>query len=329
MGKNDFFYDFTNDMPANPSEEGSGAQAYKDIEFIEDTPPLIAYLIKDWISHKRYPELVEYATSRIVGQPNVELVLADIYNYLRNISMGIHPNNNVIIAAPSGCGKTETYRVVRDYFKKIIPELPVIQYDMTSMAAEGTKNFDPSEMVSVLLSHPETNGIGIVFIDEFDKKLKKSDINSSIQSQILTTIEGRIFSDGDNKIDTNNTLFIALGAFDFLRRERVNKDYYEAITRTEMIENGAMYELIGRFSSLINYKKLALESVIQIIEKKVCDLSLLLGYDVEISSDTINYLVTMSGTEYGCRMFDSILKDKAMPIYNRLLKTAENESIII
>lgn len=42
---------------------------------------------------------------------------------------------NTIITAPSGCGKTETFRAIRDYFRKHNINLPIYQYDMIKLGA--------------------------------------------------------------------------------------------------------------------------------------------------------------------------------------------------
>ena len=60
--------------------------------------------------------------SRVMGQENIAIVVANVYNYLKNVSipdtvmeMPTHGNcNNMILAAPSGSGKTETYRAFQN-----------------------------------------------------------------------------------------------------------------------------------------------------------------------------------------------------------------------
>lgn len=87
--------------------------------------------IRDWLEGNPYQELLEYMKSRVMGQENIAIVVANVYNYLKNVSipdtgmeMPTHGNcNNMILAAPSGSGKTETYRAFKDYFKKRIPAL--------------------------------------------------------------------------------------------------------------------------------------------------------------------------------------------------------------
>ena len=78
--------------------------------------------IRDWLEGNPYQELLEYMKSRVMGQENIAIVVANVYNYLKNVSipdtvmeMPTHGNcNNMILAAPSGSGKTETYRAFQN-----------------------------------------------------------------------------------------------------------------------------------------------------------------------------------------------------------------------
>ena len=78
--------------------------------------------IRDWLEGNPYQELLEYMKSRVMGQENIAIVVANVYNYLKNVSipdtvmeMPTHCNcNNMILAAPSGSGKTETYRAFQN-----------------------------------------------------------------------------------------------------------------------------------------------------------------------------------------------------------------------
>ena len=78
--------------------------------------------IRDWLEGNPYQELLEYMKSRVMGQENIAIVVANVYNYLKNVSipdtvmeMPTHGNcNNMILAAPSGSGKTETDRAFQN-----------------------------------------------------------------------------------------------------------------------------------------------------------------------------------------------------------------------
>lgn len=56
----------------------------------------------------------------MLGQEEVELIVANIYNYISVLACKKKTNHNMLLAAPSGCGKTEIYRALRDLFGLIL-----------------------------------------------------------------------------------------------------------------------------------------------------------------------------------------------------------------
>ena len=68
------------------------------------------------------------------------------------MEMPTHGNcNNMILAAPSGSGKTETYRAFKDYFKKRIPALRLTISDVSNLTATGYRGAEPSSIVEPFL----------------------------------------------------------------------------------------------------------------------------------------------------------------------------------
>ncbi len=293
--------------------------------------------ISKWVRETSFMEFREYMSSRVKGQEELDKVLINIYTYLEVVSrpesISIPHNNNMLIAAPSGCGKTETYRALRDYFKEKLPHLPILQVDMTSITEEGYKGADTSAVVAGLETSYNTQGMGIIFMDEFDKKLipsynsKGGDVNHAVQAQLLTTIEGREFPEFD--IDTTNTLFIGLGSFDDCRAKKdveikhigfgqeneAPSDHYTEITREDMIELGATYELLGRFSTVINYHKLDYETVDNIINDNLFDIGRTLLVHIELSDEFRQKVHDIANSKYGCRMIKSTLNNAIMNGY--------------
>ena len=300
--------------------------------------PKIAYQIRTWIMETPFNDFCKEITRRVKGQEATEIVVANIYNYLKCVAYGKPHNNNMFLAAPSGCGKTETYRAISKYFEHAIPELVIYQVDMTSMTQEGFKGKNSEYMTEPLKA--DDNGIGIAFLDEFDKKIVPSysgngdNVNMAVQTQILTIIEGRK-EGGRKKIDTGNTLFIAMGAFDACRQKKSIREkhvgfgqmsyegekHYTYITREDMIDLGACYELIGRFSSIINYHELSEETIDEIIDEMVKKVSRGFECKVSISANMRNALHYNANSKYGCRILESMIRENAMQEYLKLLKS--------
>ena len=93
--------------------------------------------IKEWLGRVPFTEFRNTIHKDVIGQDNLDLILANVYNYLTNVALGNPVNNNMLMAAPSGCGKTETYRSLRNYFKTEIPELTISQVDVSVITEEG------------------------------------------------------------------------------------------------------------------------------------------------------------------------------------------------
>lgn len=297
--------------------------------------------IRLWKQSVHFREFYEYMSERVKGQKELSKVVAGVYTYLSCIADGRPIDSNMLLAAPSGCGKTETFRALRDYFAVEIPELPVYQIDMTSITEEGFKGANTKEIVLPLCRCRQPEGIGIVFLDEFDKKLVPSytsggnNVNAAVQAQILTLLEGRRIQPNPEmpEIDTSNTMFVGLGSFDVCRKERTIDthplgfgaleegcpEHYDAIAREEMLSLGASYELLGRFASIVNYYKLPDYIVNQIIDRNVERISQNIGCRIEITQEKREELLKQANGKFGCRILYNDLHDQALVSYTELL----------
>lgn len=292
--------------------------------------------IKKWLNECSFNDFCSYITERVKGQEEAEMVAINVYNYLECMAYGKPHNNNILMAAPSGCGKTETFRALKSFFEEQIPGFVIYQIDMTSITEEGFKGRGIDDIICLL--KPEDNGIGIVFLDEFDKKLMPSftsqnvNVNFAVQAQILTLIEGRKVH--DKGIDTGNTMFVAMGAFDSCRQKKSmgekhigfgqsnteGENHYAKITREDMIELGGCYELIGRFSSIVNYHELSYEIVDEIIDGMVRKVADSIGCRLGITDDFRAALHKKANSKFGCRILESTIREYAMRGYLELHK---------
>ncbi len=315
--------------------------------------PTMQDQIKNFLKNNSFAQMLYFMQARVKGQPELPKILAGVYRYLQCIAENKQVHNNILLAAPSGCGKTETFRALRDFFRVYLPDFPVLQVDVTSITEEGFKGPDTVEIVRGLFETADPTGIGIVFMDEFDKKLSPSftsggnNVNVAVQAQILTLLEGRTVTLQNQMIDTGNTLFIGLGSFDACRQKRETKrgglgfgataqseqeDHYHPISRAEMIKLGASYELLGRFQIIANYYRLSKKMVNEIIDRRLEELSDSIGYRVEVTDDLREQLWEQANGKYGCRMLENTLVDQAMSILPTLLveeASAKNAVVVL
>ena len=185
-------------------------------------------------------ELKEFLDCYIIGQDTAKRVLGvAIYNHYKRIK---HPSDkieleksNILLLGPSGCGKTLLARTISKYL-----DVPFAIADATTLTEAGYVGDDVENVIVRLLQSAdgdvEAAKHGIVYIDEIDKKSRKSENTSitrdvsgeGVQQALLKLIEGTVVrlpqdlrqSPGRKhpqapatEIDTTDILFIVGGAF--------------------------------------------------------------------------------------------------------------------
>lgn len=307
--------------------------------------------IQEWLEGNPYQELLEYMRSRVMGQENIAVVVANVYNYLKNVSipdagmeMPTHGNcNNMILAAPSGSGKTETYRAFKDYFKKRIPALRLTISDVSNLTATGYRGAEPSSIVEPFLGCG-LEPIGIVFMDEFDKICTPSynanhgDVHLEVQHNLLTLVEGSRVETKQGYVNTNKLLFIGMGSFDQFRKKRENDskepigfgavgsdeimeaEHAAPITREDMISAGGCYELIGRFSCIENYHPLDQETILNIIKKACEDIADQFHCDINLEEEAMAELFESANSKFGCRLIESKIREVVLKAYSEAMQ---------
>lgn len=312
---------------------------------VEPSDTLIAQ-IRLWANKTSFNDFEREIEKTVQGQEELKSVVFHVYHYLSNLTKGLPVDKqSIILTGPSGCGKTETYRALKKYFASEIPLLVVDLIDTNQITGEGYKGKDTNHIVAAL-KKAKSDGIGIVFLDEFDKRLIPShssqgdDVNRGIQGQLLLAIEG---CDLDG-IDTRNTLFIGMGSFNEAREKRQLEkhigfgvertdavtEYYSPITREEMIKLGASYELIGRFGQVICYGPLSTDALNRIIDMRVSEVSESYGVKLSISDNMRAFLHQNSNTEFGNRLIESLIRETAIKAMVEILSEEINaEEIVI
>ncbi len=177
--------------------------------------------------------MLQYCENRIQGQgTQLKIAVYQVYKYMANVLSGTEfTAPSWVLTAPSGSGKTEFFRAIRDLFKMYNVPIPVVQIDLSQITETGFKGDNISTIPQAILQkYPSSKGVGICFLDEADKKCMPSydgkhvNINAAIQSNLLTLIEGRemkVEVDGDSHpFDSNLTMFVLMGAFQDIRKKK-------------------------------------------------------------------------------------------------------------
>jgi ATP-dependent protease Clp ATPase subunit len=313
--------------------------------------------IYDWIITDPYREMLSYVQSRVMGQEDIVSVVTNIYTHLRRMidqtpNMRIQTrssSNNMLLCAPSGCGKTETYRAIKDYFADRIPLLAVHIVDVSSLTPAGFRGSEPSSVVAPLVGYG-SEPIAIVFMDEFDKictpsyTADHSDMHLEVQHNILTMVEGSRVETACGVIDTKNILFIGAGSFDGFRKvresnekseigfqkdENKKSDHYAPVTRENIITSGGCYELIGRFSYIVNYHPLDKEIVLNIIDRNRELIANDFGCELILERKVLTELCEQAGSKFGCRLLDSLMRDPVLKAYGDALQSDTYGDVLV
>lgn len=233
-------------------------------------------------------EIKEFLDLYIMGQDSAKEILSvNAYNHYKRISNVIHDveidKTNVLLLGPTGTGKT---LLARTLAKKL--QVPFAIADATTLTEAGYVGEDVESVLERLLTIADFDvdlaQKGIVFIDEIDKKARKSESNTAtrdvsgegVQQALLRLIEGtqcKIKMSAKNKygedfieFDTSNVLFILSGAFvgiEEIIEKRIKKktnigfnskllsdndknDLLTKINSSDVVHYGLIPELVGR-----------------------------------------------------------------------------------
>lgn len=336
--------DLIRNVFSDDQEKSESVENNKTVKLLTYKEQLINECVT-YLQDNTFNNFVAAISENIIGQENLELLLVCVYNYITGVAREGEPSKiNAIITAPSGCGKTETYRAIKSYFIYKIPSLIVDLVDISKITPEGFKGYDTKVIIASLMA-AHTEGYGIIFLDEFDKRISPqldgsyNNISNDVQGQLLTLVEGiKVkYRDGKsvNEIDSGLTMFVGCGSFNAIRLNKkessnrksigfinTNLDYdtYDDITRADMLNAGCTYELLGRFSLIINYHKLNQDSALKIIEKTRANVSKNLNLNIELTNDYIDNLIDMTNSDYGCRLIYSTIFATALRAYTESLK---------
>ena len=251
--------------------------------------------------------IYDHLNDYVIGQEEAKKVLSvAVYNHykrINHIATDIElDKSNVLLLGPSGSCKT----LLESTVAKIL-DVPFAIADATTVTESGYVGDDVENLITKLLFNAEYDidraEKGIIYIDEIDKKSRKSESASitrdvsgeGVQQALLKMIEGtevRVPPGGGRKhpgqemisVNTKDILFILGGAFVDLEKhikKRLNKtksigfgsnldefkeeNYLSHIEPDDLVEFGLIPELIGRIPVRVGLEELTKEQLIQVL----------------------------------------------------------------
>ena len=247
-------------------------------------------------------EIFNHLDQYIIGQELPKLTLSvAVYNHYKrlfNKSDVEIEKSNILFVGPTGSGKTLLAKTIARYLN-----VPFAITDATSLTEAGYVGEDVENVIHKLYQAAdqsiEKTERGIIYIDEIDKKGRKSESTSitrdvsgeGVQQALLKIIEGtecRVPQQGGRKhpghdmltINTKNILFILGGAFSGLvdvigkrlnnqatmgfggNPERKKADLTKVI-HEDIIKWGMIPELVGRLPKIAVLEELDAEQLVR------------------------------------------------------------------
>lgn len=176
------------------------------------------------------PEQIKtYLDEYIIGQDSAKIAISvAVYNHYKRIYNKTKTEiekSNMLMIGSSGVGKTMIVKTVAKLF-----DLPYVIADATTLTEAGYVGEDADNLIKRLIQNAKGDIAkaqhGIIFIDEIDKKSRKSESTTvsrdvsgeGVQQALLKLIEGTVLKieegyDESYDFDTKDVLFICSGAF--------------------------------------------------------------------------------------------------------------------
>lgn len=196
-------------------------------------------------------KIKEFLDKYIIGQDEAKISMAvAVNNHYKRVENPVIDGveidkSNMLLLGPTGSGKTYIAKTIARML-----DVPFIVADATSLTESGYVGDDVESIIARLIQEAGNDVSkaerGIIYLDEIDKKTKKSEGTSitrdvsgeGVQQALLKIIEGssmRVSLQGSRKhpqaetiaINTKNILFILGGAFvgiDEIIRKRINSN---------------------------------------------------------------------------------------------------------
>lgn len=245
-------------------------------------------------------QIHEHLDKHVISQSSAKKTLSvAIYNHYKRLKSNNSKiqKSNVLIAGPTGTGKTLMACTLAEYLN-----VPFVVTDATTLTESGYAGDDTEVLIHKLFQNSdydiERTQMGIIYVDEIDKKAKRNDMMSlsrdvsgeGVQQSLLKLMEGTMVSVPNKPqhnpekvdIDTSNILFIVGGAFVGLQdvvTQRLGKtkigfngneqkkieNWENNLETRDLVKYGLIPEFIGRLPSVNILEELTKEDLIKIL----------------------------------------------------------------
>ncbi len=249
------------------------------------------------------PEAIKaYLDEYVIGQDGAKIAISvAVYNHYKRInnkSKTEIEKSNLLMIGESGCGKTLAVKTIAKLF-----DLPYVIADATTLTEAGYVGEDVENLIRRLVANADDDldraRMGIIFIDEIDKKSRRSESASvsrdvsgeGVQQALLKLIEGTIVKIDDGfeepiDFDTKDILFICSGAFvgldEVIRKNRSKTSIgigaslntkvsfsqaIKAIQPDDLIKYGLIPEFVGRCPVTVVFDDVTIDMLIRILKE--------------------------------------------------------------